>query len=99
VGLIRSRSVLLSEYWFIEVVPPEVSKSAALAFLGTLYGIDRSEMISVGDNFNDMDMIAWTGLGVAVDNAPDEVKALADVIAPSNDDEGVACIIEKYLLD
>lgn len=98
VGLILSRSTLVSEYWFIEVVPAEVSKSTALAFLGDLYSIRPSEMIAVGDNFNDLDMIEFAGLGVAVENAPDEVKAAADFVTRSNHDDGVAQVIEQFIL-
>ena len=55
-------------------------------------------MIAVGDNFNDLDMIEFAGLGVAVENAPEDIRAAADFIAPNNDEEGVACVIEKFLL-
>ena len=55
-------------------------------------------MIAVGDNFNDLDMIEFAGLGVAVGNAPEDVRIAADIVAPTNDDEGVAYVIEKYLL-
>lgn len=98
VGLILSRSTLVSDYWFIEIVPPEVSKSTALAFLGDRYGIRPSEMVAVGDNFNDLDMIEFAGLGVAMENAPDEVKAAADFVARSNHDDGVAQVIEEFIL-
>lgn len=98
VGVIRSRSTLIPDYWFLEIVPVEVSKGAALAFLGAHYAIPPSDMIAVGDNFNDLDMIEYAGLGVAVANAPDEVKAAADVVVPSNDEDGVVYVIERYLL-
>lgn len=98
IGVIRSRSTLVDEYWFLELTPPEVSKARALAFLGKRYAVVPKEMIAVGDNYNDLDMIEYAGLGVAVGNAPDDVRAVADVIAPANDEEGVAHIIEEYLL-
>jgi Cof subfamily protein (haloacid dehalogenase superfamily) len=98
VGMILSRSTMVAEYWFMEVVPSEVSKAQALEFLGAAFGIRPAEMIGVGDNFNDLDMIAYAGLGVAMDNAPDDVKAAADLVAPSNDEEGVAYVIERFLL-
>ena len=97
-GVILSHSTLVSDYWFLEVVPPEVSKGKALAFLGETYHIEAAEMIAVGDNFNDLDMIEFAGLGVAVENAPEDIRAAADFIAPNNDEEGVACVIEKFLL-
>lgn len=98
VGTILSQSTLVSDYWFLEAVPHEVSKSQALAFLGQMYGIDASEMIAVGDNYNDLDMIEYAGLGVAMKNAPSDIQGVADYIAPTNDDEGVACTIERFLL-
>ncbi|SVB81498.1 uncharacterized protein METZ01_LOCUS234352 [marine metagenome] len=97
-GLILSRSTLVNDYWFLEVVPPDVSKSKALAFLSETYNIEASEMIAVGDNFNDLDMIQYAGLGVAVKNAPECIRTVADFISPTNDEEGVACVIEKFLL-
>ncbi|MBT5875409.1 MAG: HAD family phosphatase [Candidatus Latescibacteria bacterium] len=98
VGTILSQSTLVSDYWFLEAVPREVSKSQALAFLGQMYGIDSSEMIAIGDNYNDLDMIEFAGLGVAMKNAPSDIQRAADFVAPTNDDEGVACIIERFLL-
>ena len=98
VGVILSHSTLVDDYWFLEAVPQEVSKSQALSFLGNLYGVQASEMIAVGDNYNDLDMIEYAGLGIAVMNAPMEIQMTADRVAPSNDEEGVASVIEKYLL-
>ena len=96
-GVIQSRSTLVQDYWFLELVPPDVSKSKALAIISEITSIQPSEMIAIGDNFNDLDMIEFAGLGVAVSNAPDEVKAAADLVVPSNDDEGVAHTIETCL--
>jgi len=55
-------------------------------------------MIAVGDSINDTTMIQYAGLGAVMENGRDEVKAIADIIVPSNDDDGVAWVIEKYLL-
>jgi len=82
----------------LEFVSPETSKAKALAEIGRLYGIDRSEMIAVGDSFNDISMIRYAGLGVAVDNAHAEVKNAADYVTLSNNDDGVAAVIEKFIL-
>jgi len=97
-GVILSRSTLVDGYWFLEVVAPDVSKSKALAFLSETYNIEAAQMVAVGDNFNDLDMIQYAGLGVAVENAAEDIRAVADFIAPTNDEEGVACVIEKFLL-
>jgi len=80
---------------FLEFVGNDVSKGTALAEIGRLYGIDRSEMISVGDSFNDVSMLEYAGLGVAVENAPEKIKAICDHVTTSNNNDGVAEVIER----
>ena len=75
-----------------------VSKGKTLVSLGKLLGIKREEIMACGDGANDTDMIKEAGLGVAMANAVDVVKAVADVITAPNDEEGVAKAIEKYVL-
>lgn len=91
-------TVIHSEPYFVEVVPAGVGKDAALAKLGALLGVDRSQTIAVGDGYNDLSMLDYAGLAVAMDNAYDGVKPHADWVAPSNDDDGVAAVIERYIL-
>ena len=98
IGIILSRSTLVGDYWCMEIVPAGVSKAKALAFLGERYGIGSERMISIGDNFNDLDMIQYAGLGVAMGNAPDAVRRAADLVAPTNDADGVAHVIDTCLL-
>lgn len=98
IGIILSRSTLVGDYWCMEIVPAGVSKAKALAFLGERYGIGSERMISIGDNFNDLDMIEYAGLGVAMGNAPDAVRRAADLVAPTNDADGVAHVIDTCLL-
>ena len=98
IGAIMSRSTLVDDYWCMEIVPAGVSKAKALAFLGERYGIGPDRMISIGDNFNDLDMIEYAGLGVAMGNAPDAVRRAADLVAPTNDADGVAHVIDTCLL-
>ena len=81
IGVILSRSTLVGDYWCMEIVPAGVSKAKALAFLGERYGIGAERMIAIGDNFNDLDMIEYAGLGVAMGNAPDAVRRAADLVA------------------
>jgi len=83
---------------FLEFVSKDASKGSALAEIGRLYGIDRSEMIAVGDAYNDVCMLEYAGLGVAVDNAPDDIKEICDYVTSSNNDDGVAEVIEKFVL-
>lgn len=82
----------------IEVNAKGVNKGRGLLILGQLLGIRREEIMAVGDGSNDIVMLREAGLGVAMENATDEVKAAADVITLSNDQEGAAAAIEKYVL-
>jgi len=82
----------------LEFIGNNSGKGAALADVGKLYNIDKSEMIAVGDAYNDVCMIKYAGLGVAVDNAPDDIKAVSDYVTVSNNDDAIADIIEKFVL-
>ncbi len=83
---------------YLEFVDKRASKAIAMERLGEHYGIKREEMIAVGDGANDLSMIEYAGLGVAMANAKDEVKAKADYITLSNDEDGVANVIYKFVL-
>jgi len=80
---------------YLEFVSSEAGKGTALAQIGALYGIGRDEMIAFGDGHNDISMLQYAGLGVAVDNAPEEVKAASDRLTLSNNNDGVAIVIEE----
>lgn len=80
----------------LEMVMKDFSKATAIEWLAQKYGICPEEIITIGDSENDLPMIEYAGLGVAVDNAMDAVKEVADYVAPSNDDDGVAYVIEKF---
>ncbi len=84
--------------YFLEIMPFGVSKGAMLAQLLPQIGIQREELIAFGDHYNDMTMIGYAGMGVAMENGEDEVKKIAAYICESNDDDGVAKTIEKYVL-
>jgi Cof subfamily protein (haloacid dehalogenase superfamily) len=84
---------------FLEVLAPGVSKARAVAFLAERYEIARHETIAVGDSENDISMIRWAGLGVAMANARPDVRASADWIAPSVSDDGVADVIDRFILN
>ena len=83
---------------YLEFVSPRATKGGAMAEIGKIYGIGRDEMIGIGDSFNDISMIEYAGLGVAVANAPDDIKAISNHITLSNNEDGVAAVIEKYIL-
>jgi Cof subfamily protein (haloacid dehalogenase superfamily) len=89
---------LMSDPHLVQVVHPTVCKSAALAFIAEHYGIAADNVMAIGDAGNDVGMLQWAGLGVAVENAWPDAKAAARVIVPSNDDDGVAFAIRKYAL-
>lgn len=82
---------------FVEVMAEGVSKATGLAQVCARLGIDRSEVIAFGDALNDLEMLQWAGRGVAMANAIDVVKEAADEIAPANDEDGVAQVIEEML--
>ncbi|MGI6604715.1 MAG: Cof-type HAD-IIB family hydrolase [bacterium] len=83
---------------FIEIIHPQVSKRSGLEYLLDTLGIRAEEMVVVGDNYNDLEMIDLAGLGVVVANAPPEVQARADYITARNTEDGVAQVIEKFIL-
>jgi Cof subfamily protein (haloacid dehalogenase superfamily) len=89
-------NVFRSEPFFLELVPKNIDKAASLERLVNHLGITKDEMIACGDGFNDLSMIQYAGLGVAMSNAQEIVKQSADYITLSNDEDGVAHIIEKY---
>ncbi len=83
---------------FLEAVPLGANKARALARLARHLGVLRHETVAMGDNDNDADMIAWAGLGIAVDNASPSAKQAADVIAPSVERAGAAWAIRQLVL-
>lgn len=82
----------------IEVNAQGVSKAAAIAEVCRMIGCSMSEAVAVGDSLNDLAAIQAAGLGVAMGNAQDEVKAAADVVTGSNLEDGVAQVIQNYVL-
>lgn len=87
-----------SKPYFLEVMHPEANKGRALLHLAQTLGIKQSEIIGIGDSYNDLDLISEAGLGVAMGNAPDDVKRLADYVTYSNNEEGVRHVLEKFVL-
>lgn len=83
----------------LEIGGATTSKAEALAQMGRLLGIRQQEMMAIGDSPNDIAMLMASGISVAVGNAEEEVKAVADYIAPSNHQDGVADAIEKFVLN
>lgn len=90
-------NIFRSEPYFMEITPLGVHKAAGLEALLKYTGIRREELIAVGDGYNDISMIQFAGLGAAMENAQPDVKAVADVMTESNDNDGVTYIVEKYM--
>ncbi|MCZ8517493.1 Cof-type HAD-IIB family hydrolase [Paenibacillus filicis] len=82
----------------LELNPKGISKASGLEQVCGLLGLTMAQVIAMGDSLNDVSMIRAAGLGVAMGNAQDEVKQLADVVTVSNEEHGVARIIREYLL-
>ena len=90
-------SVYRSAPFFLECVPLGIEKSQSIDKLIKTIGIKQEEVIAVGDGYNDMGMIQYAGLGVAMANAEDEVKAAANYVTLSNEEDGVAVVVEKFI--
>lgn len=90
-------NVFRSEPFFLELVPNGIDKAKSLAVLLDEIGMKKEEMIACGDGFNDLSMIRFAGLGVAMDNAQNIIKDEADYITLSNEEDGVAAVVEKFI--
>ena len=82
---------------WVELLPDGVSKASGLARLCERLGVDRSEVVAVGDAWNDIPMLEWAGVGVAMGGAAEHVLEVADRIVPSADDDGVAVLLDELL--
>lgn len=90
--------VFKSAPFFLEVVPLGVSKGASLHPLLKNLGLQRENLIACGDSYNDITMLGYAGLGVAMENAEEDVKAVANYITKSNNDDGIGYVAEKFML-
>ena len=91
-------SILRSASIFLEFLDKGVDKGVGVSLIARQLGIEAEEVICIGDADNDIAMIEYAGLGVAMDNAIDDAKSVADYITLSNEEDGVAHVIEKFLL-
>lgn len=83
---------------FLEIISHQVTKGQALKTLAEKMGIKQEEVVAFGDSYNDLSMIEYAGLGVAMGNAPQAIKDKADLLALSNKEDGVADVIERIVL-
>ncbi len=84
--------------FFLEVMPFGVNKGACMPALLSKLGLAREQLIACGDSYNDMTMIGYAGLGVCMENGENDVKRIADLVTDSNDNDGVAKVVESYML-
>ena len=93
-----SAQVMVStKYRLIQIMSATADKASALRFLVSGWGMEMDDVIAFGDDINDVGMVRDSGMGVAVDNAVSEVKAVADRITLSNDEGGVDLILKELL--
>jgi len=86
------------DFWFLQVVPEGISKNAAIRKMAQWLEIPSGRIVAAGDNYNDADMIEGADVGVAMGNAPEEIKCLAKVVVGTNNDSGLAEVVEKVIL-
>lgn len=89
-------SVYRSEPYFIEIMPQNVDKAASLEKMLPVLHVTREDMVCCGDGFNDISMIKYAGVGVAMGNAQQVVKDAADYITATNDEDGLVQVIEEF---
>ena len=90
-------NIYRSEPYFLEIMPQNIDKAYSLQKLLSSIGLTADSMICCGDGFNDISMIEYAGLGVAMENAQPIVKDTADFITKSNDDDGILYVINQFL--
>lgn len=83
--------------YFLEFASPSVTKASGLSFLAERLGFSQERTVAFGDGENDVELLEWAGYAVAVENAHDRVRAVADFVCPPVQAEGVAQVIEAYL--
>lgn len=87
-----------SKPYYLEFMHPKATKMHGLAALAEGLGIFPEEIITFGDSYNDIEMLEYAGLGVAMGNSPQDIKNKANLVTESNNNDGVAQIIEKIVL-
>ncbi|WGE71692.1 Cof-type HAD-IIB family hydrolase [Actinobacillus equuli subsp. haemolyticus] len=88
-------SIHRSKAEYLEIMNRNATKSAAIRFMQKRLGIVTEHIVAFGDNFNDLDMLQYVGFSVAMANAPDEIKAAASYVTASNNEDGIALVLDK----
>lgn len=84
--------------YFIDIMKAGTTKGKALSMLADHLQIAKNNVIAMGNYYNDVEMLRYAGLGIAMDNSPAELKAIADEVTLSNNEEGVRLALEKHLM-
>lgn len=92
-----TRVMISTKYGLIQIMARTADKAQALKFLMSRWGLSMDRVIAFGDDINDVDMVRLSGIGVAVDNAIAEVKAVANRVTLSNDEDGVGAVLRELL--
>ncbi len=95
-GALKGMYICHSTPYFIECLPQGIDKGPALADLAAHFGLEMSEVMAFGDSTNDMSMLEMAGIGVAMGNAEENVKAVADYTTASNNDDGIALSLRTF---
>jgi len=85
------------KYDSLEIMHRHATKARALAAIAVQYNIQQQEVMAIGDSYNDLPMIEWAGIGVAVANAHLQVKQAADFVSGSNEEEGIVQALDKFI--
>ena len=90
-------NVFRSDPFYVELLPRYVDKGVAVEKLVKHLDIQREKVICIGDSYNDLPMLRFAGMGVAMGNAQQEVKEIADYVTASNDEDGIVNVIDKFM--
>ena len=91
-------TITKSKSYFLEFGNREAKKSIALKALAESLGVKREEILAIGDGMNDLDMLEYAGIGVAMENGDRQIKEISDYVTDTNDNHGVAKAIKKFVL-
>ncbi len=84
--------------WAVDFTLAGVDKASGVSRVGQTLGVDLSNMVAAGDSYNDLPMLKACGFGIAMGNAPQEVKTAADFVAPSVEEDGLAVAIREFVI-
>jgi len=99
ISVITERNRLLSEYAQLYVLAPHCTKGDALRRMAQRFGIGREQILAIGDNDSDISMLRYAGLGIAMGNAFPDVQEAADIVTESNETDGAARALWRYVLN